>query len=242
MKESNLVKFLRFGIYLTAFVPLIIFKDFISPFHFGKVVVFRSLVEILGAGYLVLILKDRSYLPRRDKVFWAFFLFVLAFSLTTITSVLKYPSFWGSLERMWGLWTFWHYFVFFIILTSVFTKKEHWQRLLDLTIFAGVLSAFYGFGQKTNIDFFVGSGGRERIFGTIGNPALFAGYQLFIVFLSLMLYLQRKVSDPFLHKTLYLFAFGTTSIAVLMTAVRGSVLGYAVGLTVFAFLWMIYKP
>ena len=27
-----------------------------------------------------------------------------------------------------------------------------------------------------------------------------------------------------------------------MTAVRGSVLGYAVGLTVFAFLWMIYKP
>ena len=41
-EESNLVKFLRFGIYLTAFVPLIIFKDFISPFHFGKVVVFRE--------------------------------------------------------------------------------------------------------------------------------------------------------------------------------------------------------
>ncbi|MEK7121098.1 MAG: O-antigen ligase family protein [Patescibacteria group bacterium] len=250
MKESNLVKFLRFGIYLTAFVPLIIFKDFISPFHFGKVVVFRSLVEILGAGYLVLILKDRSYLPRRDKVFWAFFLFVLAFSLTTITSVLPYPSFWGSLERMGGLWTFWHYFLFFIILTSVFTKKEHWQKLLNLTIFAGVLSAFYGFGQKTNIEFFVGSGGRERIFGTIGNPALFAGYELLSVFLSLIMYLQFKVSGTFFaakkvpdtfRRTSYLFAFVITSVAALMTAVRGSVLGYAVGLSVFAFLWMRHK-
>ena len=96
-KESNLVKFLRFGIYLAVFVPLIIFKDFISPFHFGKVVVFRSLIEILGIGYLALILKDRSYLPRRDKIFWALLLFVLAFSLTTITSVLKYPSFLGTL-------------------------------------------------------------------------------------------------------------------------------------------------
>src|SRR3989339_1289897 len=151
VKEPNLVKFLRFGIYLTAFVPLIIFKDFISPFHFGKVVIFRSLIEILGAAYLILILKDKTYLPRRDKIFWAFLFFTLAFTVTTLTSVLKYPSFWGTLERMGGLWTFWHYFVFYIILTSVLIKKEHWQSLLNVTVFAGILSAFYGFFQKTNI-------------------------------------------------------------------------------------------
>ena len=239
MREITLVKFLRFGIYLTAFVPLIIFKDFISPFHFGKVIVFRSLIEILGVGYLLLILKDGSYLPRRDKVFWALFLFVLVFTLTTITSILPYPSFWGSLERMGGLWTFWHYFLFFIILTSIFTKREHWERLFDISIFVGVLSAFYGFGQKTDIDLFVGSGGRERIFGTLGNAALFAGYQLFSVFLSLISYFNPK--NNYNRKAFYLSAFSITSIAVLMTAVRGSVLGYAVGITVFAFLWMRYK-
>src|SRR3989344_6199566 len=239
MREITLVKFLRFGIYLTAFVPLIIFKDFISPFHFGKVIVFRSLIEILGVGYLLLILKDGSYLPRRDKVFWALFLFVLVFTLTTITSILPYPSFWGSLERMGGLWTFWHYFLFFIILTSIFTKREHWERLFDLTIIAGVLSAFYGFFQKTHIEFFLGSGGRSRIFGTIGNAALFAGYQLFAVFLSLVMYFRPRNNQN--YKTLYLCAFIISSIAVLMTAVRGSVLGYAVGITVFAFLWMRHK-
>jgi len=239
MAESNLVKFLRFGIYLTVFVPLIIFNDFISPFHFGKVLVFRSLIEILGAAYLPLILTDRSYLPRRDKIFWAFLFFVGAFTLATITSVLPYPSFWGTLERMGGLWTFWHYFLFYIILTSVLTKKEHWHKILNITIFVGVLSAFYGFGQKTDIEFFIGSGGRARIFGTIGNAALFAGTQLLAAFLSLTLFFRPQNTKNL--KLFYLFAFVITSIALLMTAVRGSLLAYAVGITVFAFLWSIYK-
>jgi len=238
-QESALAKFIRFGIYLTAFVPLIIFNDFISPFHFGKVLVFRSLIEILGAGYLLLILTDRSYLPRLDKTFWAFLFFVGAFTLTTITSVLPYPSFWGSLERMGGLWTFWHYFLFYVILTSVLTKKEHWQIILNITIFAGVLSAFYGFGQKTDIEFFVGSGGRARIFGTIGNAALFAGTQLLVAFLSLTLFFRPQNTKNL--KLFYLFAFGITSLAALMTAVRGSILAYAIGITIFAFLWGIYK-
>jgi tetratricopeptide (TPR) repeat protein/O-antigen ligase len=241
LREFNLdlAKFIRFGVYLTAFVPLIIFNDFISPFHFGKVVVFRSLIEILGAAYLILVLKDRSYLPRLDKIFWAFLFFTLAFTLTTATSVLPYPSFWGSLERMGGLWTFWHYFLFYIILTSVLTKKEHWQNLLNITVFVGVLSAFYGFGQKTDIEFFVGSGGRARIFGTIGNAALFAGTQLLVAFLSLTLFFRSQNTKNL--KLFYLFAFAITSIATLMTAVRGSLLAYAVGITVFAFLWGIYK-
>ena len=239
IKEPSLAKFLRFGIYLTAFVPLIIFKDFISPFHFGKVIIFRSLIEVLGAAYLLLILKDRSYLPKQDKIFWALLFFVGAFTLTTTTSVLPYPSFWGSLERMGGLWTFWHYFVFFIILISVFTKKEHWQRLLNLTVFTGVLSAFYGFGQKTDIEFFIGSGGRARIFGTIGNAALFAGTQLLVAFLSLTLFLQPQNTKNL--KLFYLSSFTIASAAVLMTAVRGSVLAYAIGIMVFAFLWGRYK-
>ena len=192
----------------------------------------------MGAAYLILILKDRSYLPRRDNIFWAFLLFTGAFTLTTLTSILKYPSFWGTLERMGGLWTFWHYFLFFIILISVFTKKEHWQKLFNLTIFAGILSAFYGFGQKMNIDFILGSGGRERIFGTIGNPALFAGYELFTVFLSLIMYLRAGLAKS---RKFYLLAFIISSIAVLMTVVRGSLLGYAIGLTVFVFLWTMYK-
>src|SRR3989338_6335796 len=237
-KESNLAKFIRFGTYLTALVPLLVFRDLISPFHFGKVVIFRSLIEILGAAYLILILKDKSYLPRRDKIFRAFLFFTLAFTLATITSVLKYPSFLGTLERMGGLWTFWHYFLFYIILTSVLNKRRHWQRILDLVIFAGVLSAFYGFAQKTDIDFFLGSGDRARIFGTIGNAALFAGTQLLAAFLSLTLCVTNNTKN---RKIFYLCAFVIISFSALMTAVRGSLLAYAAGIMVFMFLWGLYR-
>lgn len=237
--ESGLVKFIRFGLYLTALVPLIVFREYISPFHFWKVLIFRSLTEILAATYLILILREPAYRLRPNKVWWSFFLFTSAFTLTTLTSVLRYPSFWGFLERMGGLWTFWHYFLFFTILISVFTKLEHWRKLLDLTIFVAVISAFYGFFQKTKIEFFLGSGGRERIFGTIGNAALFAGYQLISVFLALMLYFDPQNNAR--RKAWYLATFGLMSVAVLMTAVRGSLLGFGIGLAVFAFLYMRHK-
>ena len=184
---NRLAVLLRYCIYGLAFVPLIIFSQYISPFHFGKIIVFRSVIEIMATLYLILIWGDRSYRPRPDRIFWAFFGFAGAFTLATIFSINWYQSLWGSLERMGGVFSFWHYFIFYIILGSVLRTRQNWLTFLKITIIVGVLSALYGFGQRTNIGFFIGGGGRERIFGTIGNAALFAGYQILNVFLGLIL-------------------------------------------------------
>ena len=167
MKEHILAKILRFLIYITAFVPLIIFSNYISPFHFGKVVIFRAIVEIMLVFYVVLILRHKSYRPKASIIVWTFLGFALAFSITTATSVIKYQSFWGGLERMGGLFTFWHYFLFFLMMISVFRTEKDWFRMLDVTIFVSLLSAVYGFGQRTNLSWIVGSGDRTRIFGTV---------------------------------------------------------------------------
>lgn len=235
MQEPKLVKIIKYCIYASAFVPLIIFSQFISPFHFGKVVVFRSLVEIMVVLYLLLIWRFPYYLPKTNKIFWSFLGFALIFSLTTLTSIQRYESFWGSLERMGGLWTFWHYFIFFVITTSIIRNKKDWFMLFNIMIIAGIISAFYGFGQKTDMKFFVGGGNRARIFGTIGNTALFAGYQLLILFLSLTMLLKRVNTKR--EKFLYGLGFIITSIAVLMTAVRGSVLALGAGVLLFFVLY-----
>lgn len=237
MREPALAKILRYLLYATAFMPLIIFSQYISPFHFGKVVVFRSVVELMLVLYLLLIWEDRSYLPKTNKIFWSFFIFAVAFSLTTITSVIPYQSFWGTLERMGGLWTFWHYFVFFVVLTAVLRTREHWDRFLELTIVSGILSALYGFGQKTNLSFFIGSGGRERIFGTIGNAALFAGYEIVNLFLALTLFVRRESTS----NQRLLFGAGVVlgTLAVIMTVVRGSLLGLGVGWFLFSILYYL---
>lgn len=235
MKEPLLAKILRYFVYACAFIPLIIFSEYISPFHFGKVVILRSLVEIMLVLYLLLIWKERIYRPKLTIIGKAFLIFAAAFSLTTFTSVIPYASFWGSLERMGGVFTFWHYFIYFVILTSVFRSEKDWLNLFKLVIAVGVVSAFYGFGQRTNIEFFVGSGGRERIFGTIGNPALFAGYQIVCAFLALTLFFRNENSSNL--KTFYGGSFLIMIIAAMMTAVRGSVLGIGVGFLVFALLY-----
>ncbi|OGN33293.1 MAG: hypothetical protein A3I39_03080 [Candidatus Yanofskybacteria bacterium RIFCSPLOWO2_02_FULL_47_9b] len=225
---------LKYAIYATALMPLVIFSQYLSPFHFGKVVMFRSLVEIMLALYLVLVFRDRSYLPRRDKFFWAFLGFTLAYTLTTFTSINVYQSFWGTLERMGGMYSFWHYFVFYVILTSVLRTKEDWFRFLEITVGVGVLSAFYGFGQRTNIEWFIGSGGRARIFGTIGNPALFAGYQILNFFLALILGLGASSKS---QRNFFFISAAVMGLAVFMTAVRGSLLGISIGLLVFVSLY-----
>ncbi len=234
-----IAKFLRYAIYITAFVPLIIFSQFISPFHFGKVVVFRSIVEIMAVFYFILILKDKSYLPLRHPLLIIFGLFTLFFGIASIISANPYLSFWGSLERMGGWWTFLHYLIYFVILISIFRTREDWFRLLKIMVFVGVLSAFYGFGQKTNIGFFIGSGERARIFGTIGNAALFAGYQIVNLFLALILAFSSLVLPK--HKPYFFIAAAINLIAILMTAVRGSILGVGIGFLVFAFLYFFSR-
>src|SRR3989338_6618071 len=111
-KESVLAKILTWLTYAAAFVPLIIFKDYISPFHFGKVVVFRSLVEVMAVFYLILVLRDRRWLPPKHILLGIFGLLTVMFGITTIFSVNPYLSFWGSLERMGGFWTFTHYLIY----------------------------------------------------------------------------------------------------------------------------------
>ncbi len=239
MRESILVKILKYGIYATAFVPLVIFKDFISPFHFGKVVIFRSIIDVLFVFYLVLIWHNKSYLPgwqaglpSRNLIFLSIGVFTAVFGLTTLTSVQPFDSFWGYLERMGGFWSFLHYFAYFIILTSIFRKKEDWTQLINVVLFVGFLSALYGFFQKTDIAFFVGSGGRGRIFGTIGNAALFAGYELIVSFLALtQLFSKDRISG--LGRMFYTATFFVASLAILMTATRGAILGLVVGVFIF---------
>lgn len=176
-------------------------------------------------------------MPPRHPLLKVFALFTLVFGVSTFISVNPYLSFWGSLERMGGLWSFIHYLVYFIILISVFRTREDWLRLLKLVVFVGVLSAFYGFGQKTDIKFFIGSGNRARIFGTLGNAALFAGYQIVILFLALSLALSSIISPK--HRGYFYVAALISMIAVVMTAVRGSVLGVGVGILLFSFLYVI---
>ena len=234
--KLGLENVIKYGIYLTAFIPLVIFSEFISPFHFGKILVFRSLVEILAVFYVVLLARyGKAYLPPRTPLFWAISLFTLAFGLTTFTSVNTYQSFFGTLERMGGWFSFIHFWMFFVIASAILKRKEDWLSFIKISLAVSLLSSFYGFLQKTDLQWVIGSGGRTKIFGTIGNPALFAGYMIVNAFLALMLYFRPNSSQN--EKIFYAACFLIDAFAVLLAGVRGSVLGVIIGLITFGLLY-----
>jgi tetratricopeptide (TPR) repeat protein len=250
--------------------------------------IFRSIVQLMAALYVLLIWRDKSYLPKSNPVTWAFISFTLMFTIASIFSVAQAQSVWGTLERMGGLFTFWHYLIFYIITVSVLRTRQDWQTLLDIIISVGVVSALYGYLQRFNITAILGSGNRQRIFGTIGNPALFAGYQILVAYLALTLaFIKRTATSKsnallivgiglgsalllgILSNSLvwlmglwivpmgyamygfflwiaksekgarwfYILTAGTAFLAVMMTAVRGSLLAIVVASLLFALLW-----
>jgi len=244
MKQSDLyLKLLRGGIFVSLLVPLVIFSQFISPFHFGKAVVFRSLVEIMAVIYILLIISNKKYLPKWRPIVISFTIFTGLFALTSFTAVDFNYAFWGTLERMGGLFSFLHFWVWFIILISIIRERKDWERLLKLSIFVGFLSILFAYGQYLiNIDvlkgfnkFFIGWQHGNRVIGTIGNPALFTGYLLFILFLSIY-YLFRpaspqggkdiKVKEKFFYGAVLILG---TSI-ILHDEIRGSIIALFVGL------------
>lgn len=227
-KEPLLAVILRWMLYATTLIPLVIWQDYISPFHFGKALTLRVMVEIMFVIYAIVVLRDRSYLPKATPIFITTCLFFVAYAISTLFSFDAFTSVWGTLERMGGLYSLAHLALFFVMLSGIMKTYEHWTMLLKFSVVVSLISAGYGFLQKTNLEWVLGSGGRSKIFGTLGNPALFAGYMLTSLFLSLGLAFTEWKKSGFL-KYLWLGIALIGSLSVLMSGVRGSVIALFVG-------------
>ncbi|MFW6120704.1 MAG: hypothetical protein ACOC80_07360, partial [Petrotogales bacterium] len=223
--EQKYLKIIRWSIFLCAFTPLIFYGKFLSIFHFPKLIVFRSIVEIMLIFYILLIIGNKKYRPNfKNPVLIAVTVFTGLYIITSITGINFYRSFWGTLERMGGVFSFVHYWVFFVILISIFKDKKDWLKLLKFCIIAGFLSILFAYGQQFDLgEFFVGWQ-HGRIFGTTGNAALFAGYLIFILFFSIYFISKKETSKG--ERFFYGLVLVLGIPALFLTVVRGSILSF----------------
>ena len=181
--EKACVFIIRYGTYLVLFAPLWIFKYSFFPFVTPKTILFRVIVEIIFAAYLILAISIPKYRPRKNALLIAIALFLAILILTSITGINFARSFWSTHERMTGLLTMFHLFAFFIVLSSVFKHRKDWEKILAVSIFVGVvLSLYVLFSDQAS----------TRGGGTIGNGSFMAAYLLFSVFFALILFLTKK--------------------------------------------------
>jgi O-antigen ligase/Flp pilus assembly protein TadD len=182
-KEKLYLSIIKWGTYLILLTPLIASENFFFPYVVPKTVFFRILVDIIFIAYLLLITTAPRYKPKFSALSWSIVAFFAVSLIASILGVDFFKSFWGSFERMTGLITFAHLFAFFLVLTSVFRERKHWEMILTISILIGVILVFY---------VSISSDPTTRGGGTIGNTSFMSTYLLFNIFFALILFLSKR--------------------------------------------------
>lgn len=228
------------AIFLTLFVPLILSESLYFPYITGKAHIFRLLVEISTVAYLVLVVRDKTYIPKRSLLLWSTLGFTVLLGLSTIFAENTFKSFWSNFERMEGYVTILHLFALFIVSTSIIRTKDLWNLFFNTSLIASVLVGIRGFMDYANKGTKgVASGETIRIAGTLGNSSYLGIYSLLHVFIALLLFVgilknnRKNLSDnPWQMTLMYLYPLAALFNVVVMynTGTRGSFVGLVAGL------------
>ncbi len=176
-----------FGLLLVALTPLFITNSMFFPFITGKNFFFRIVVEIVFALWLILMIRDPDYRPKRTWLLYAYSALAIAITLATIFGANPSISFWSNYERMEGLLGHMHLFAYFITLGSILNTPARWMKFFGSMIGTSVIVVLYAAFQLAG--YAVIQQGGVRIDGTLGNATYLAGYLLFHIFF--LLYYMR---------------------------------------------------
>lgn len=224
----------------TALTPLIFYGAVLYPWVVPRVVYFRLLVEAALAVLVILLLfRSNRVRSHRDWFGAGFLVFLLAGAASAIAGVSPFRSFFGDLERMWGLWGWFHFALFYGLL-RVFMTPRGWRVLFAANLAVAIVVVSYGVIQYERA-----TGGLAwlpfevldvsyRPAGTLGNPGYLAAYTLAILAVTALLVarLERGRRIWLLPAaTLVLLGF---VIAQTRGAILGAVAGGVVGVVLYA--------
>ena len=231
--KDILLKTIRYVIYGSFFVPVVVLpSSFIFPFIVPKILLFRSLVFLMLAGFVgLLYIENKKYRLQFTLPTIGILLFLLSFTVSTFVGVDWYRSFWDNHERMLGLFTVFHYVLYYAVLTSVTKEWKEWRRLMRVFLGAGSLVMFIAVLQTyVNHDLLLNMGGTSRVSSTLGNSIYLSGYGLFLMFLGYLLAMKeedKKTNGWFW----YAVAGGALGFwGIFLGGTRGALLGLVAGL------------
>ncbi len=113
-------------------------------------------------------------------------LYALVYLLATATSVVPGISFWGSYQRMQGTLTHLSYIALFVAMIATLRRPEQVERVVTMSLAAGVAVAGYGILQHLGLDPLPWRGDViTRVASTMGNSIFVAAYMIMVVPLAL---------------------------------------------------------
>ena len=219
--ERTFLWIVKIGLWLIPFLPLYISSSMLFPYITGKNFAFRAIVEVVFAFWVALVFLKSEYRPKLTPLVKAVTIFVGIVFLADIFSPNPYRSFFSNYERMEGFMMLGHLYVYFLMLMSVFRRRD-WIVFFHMSLAASFLASCYGLLQR--LGYYPSLQGGFRVDSTIGNPTYFAAYLLFHVWL-LGIFLHRYWGIKW-RMALYGALLFFELLMIYFTATRGVVLAF----------------
>jgi O-antigen ligase/Flp pilus assembly protein TadD len=214
------------------------------PFITGKNLLFRVLVEVAFAGWVILALRDTAYRVniKKSPLLIAYGVFMVVLLLADVFGVDMHKSLWSNFERMEGFAGHIHFFLYFFVLTAMLTKLSDWQKLFKVFLASNALVLVYGYGQMLGAkDYFFAKiaptaaawfsshfpihMSDSRLDATIGNSAYFAIYCLMSAGIAALLWSQSERPKK---ERVYPALIALNLVALFYSGTRGTMIGLMV--------------
>ncbi|MFA5126618.1 MAG: O-antigen ligase family protein [Patescibacteria group bacterium] len=223
--DDYLALFIKIGLALILFLPLIIGDHFYFPYIVPRNLYWRLLVDLIFAVYMFLAIKNKAWRPKFN---WGFVLLLGLVLSLTISSLLGSNfgfSFWSSFVRMDGLVSWYHILLYVVVLLGTLKKKEDWLLYFNISVLAAWLVAIYSLMQWLNLDwsFIASSDGGPRLTGTFGNASFLASFFFLQIVIAAYLLLNnlKYKAVGYWHNIFYLVSLFLFIFILLETQTRG---------------------
>lgn len=223
------------GLFAIPFVALIVSSSLFFPFITGKAFVFRLIVEIIFACYLVLAIREQSYRPKFSWILGALLTFLVVMGVADFFAANPFKAFWSNYERMEGYVTLLHLGAYFLVLGSVLKTQDIWNKLLATSLGASTIMAIYSFFQLAG-KITINQGG-VRADGTLGNASYLGIYMVFHIFIAAILFARFRANW---QRVLIGIVALMDLVVLYFTATRGAILGL-IGGAFITFLFLAFK-
>lgn len=230
-----MIKIMKLCLWVLAFIPLIVDNTIFAPensnFFMRSVLVLITIFFLINFFYSSyfreVIVKKISFFIKNPIVI-SILAFLSIFIISTIFSIDKYSAFWGTMGRAEGLVGLVYLFSFFTFSLFIFEKKD-WLWFFKLSLFVSFIIIFKEFFQ-----FFSGV---DRPGSFFNNPTFLAGYLLFSIFCSIVIFSEIK-NNFFKYFSVLILILSI--LGIFITGTRGTLVGLAVGIIV-VFIYSIIK-
>ncbi len=170
------------------FVAILVTGSLFFPFITGKAFAWRLLVECAFCLFVLLCIKDRSYLPRPKPIVLSFVAFTLVMFIADIFAYSPVKALFSNFERMEGFVGLIHLCLYFIVLSGVFRSTDDFMDWLGSTLSVSLFMTVFSLLQFLG-GLVINQGG-VRLDGTLGNASYLATYLVFHIFFLVFVWIH----------------------------------------------------